>query len=267
MVLYQLADVETPVLSQFSLKGKIAIVTGGSRGIGLQVVTGLAEAGADVAFIYKSSTDAAETAASVARKTGRRVQAYQSDVTDRARIANTIRLITEEFGNGRVDIVVANAGVCANVPSLEYTEESWHYMNSVNYDGVMWTALATGQLFKKQGRGTFIITASVSATLVNTPQTQAGYNASKAGVLQLARSLAVEWADFARVNCVSPGYVLTEMVTKQPKELMDIWLGQIPGRRACHPAELKGTYVFLASDACCYMTGSNLIIDGGFTIP
>lgn len=210
MPLPQPVDVDAPVLSQFSLKGKIALVTGGSRGIGLQVVTGLAEAGADVAFIYKTSTDTAATAARIAEKTGVRVQAYQSDVTDRKAIAQTINQVAEEFGRGRLDIVVANAGVCANVPSLEYTEESWQHMNSVNYDGVMWTAVAAGKIFKRQGRGNLIITASVSATLVNVPQTQAAYNSSKAGVLQLAKSLAVEWADFARVNCVSPGYIHTE---------------------------------------------------------
>lgn len=210
MPLYQPPDVNATVLSQYSLKGKIAVVTGGSRGIGLQVVTGLAEAGADVAFIYKTSTDADETAARIAQQTGVRIQAYRSDVTDRQRVTATIDQIAHEFGKGRLDIMVANAGVCACVPSLEYTEESWRHMNGVNYDGVMWTAIAAGKIFKRQGRGNLIITASVSATLVNVPQTQAAYNSSKAGVLQLARGLAVEWTEFARVNCVSPGYILTE---------------------------------------------------------
>ncbi|KAH6983514.1 oxidoreductase [Ilyonectria sp. MPI-CAGE-AT-0026] len=267
MPLYQPANVGTPVLSQFSLKGKIAIVTGGSRGIGLQVVTGLAEAGADVAFIYKTSTDTDETAANVSKKTGARIAAYQCDVTDREGLERTVNKIVEGFGHGRLDIMVANAGVCQNVPSLEYTESTWQYMNSVNYDGVMWTALAAGKIFKKQGRGNLVITASVSAGLVNVPQTQAAYNSSKAGVLQLAKSLAVEWTDFARVNCVSPGYIYTEMMTRQPKELLDKWLGMIPAGRVCKPEELKGVYVFLASDASCYMTGSNVIIDGGFTLP
>ncbi|KAI0421983.1 hypothetical protein F5X98DRAFT_370052 [Xylaria grammica] len=267
MVLRAPHDVEAPVLSQFALNGKIAIVTGGSRGIGLQIVTALAEAGADVAFIYRTSTNADDTAANVAQKTGVRVKAYKSDVTDRNRITRTINQITEEFGNGRLDIMIANAGVCANVPSLEYEEESWQYINSVNYDGVMWTALAAGKIFKKLGRGSMVVTASVSATLVNVPQTQAAYNSSKAGVLQLARSLAVEWTDFARINCVSPGYVHTEMLTKQPTKLMEQWISMIPGRRVCNPKELKGVYVFLASDASSYMTGSNVIVDGGYTIP
>ncbi|POR35124.1 hypothetical protein TPAR_04662 [Tolypocladium paradoxum] len=260
-------NLDAPVLSLFSLTGKLAIVTGGSRGIGLQIVTALAEAGADVAFIYHTSTNADSIAAGVAEKTGRRVKAFKSDVTDRVGIANVIEEIVATFGNGRLDIMVANAGVCQNVKSLEYTENTWDFINKVNYDGVMWTAIPAGKIFKKQGKGTMIITASVSAGLVNVPQTQAAYNASKAGVLLLAKSLAVEWADFARVNCVSPGYVHTEMITKQPKELMAKWLSMIPGGRTCQPQELKGLYTFLASDASTYMTGSNVIIDGGFTLP
>ncbi|KAH8703137.1 oxidoreductase [Talaromyces proteolyticus] len=267
MPLYQPPDVHAPVLSQFSLKGKIAAVTGGARGIGLEVVRGLAEAGADVAIIYTTSVNAPETAANVAAETGVRVQAYQSDVTIRSDIAATINQITEEFGRGRLDIVVANAGVCTNSPNLEYTEETWARDNRVNYDGVMWTAQAAGKIFKKQGKGNFIITASVSATLVNIPQTQVAYNASKAAALHLAKSLAVEWVDFARINCISPGFMMTEMLTQQPKELFEKWLAMVPARRICDPAELKSAYVFLASDACSYMTGANIIIDGGYTLP
>lgn len=210
MPLYQPPDVNAHVLSQFSLKGKIAAVTGGARGIGVEIVRGLAEAGADVALIYTSSKDAHETAAQIAQATGVRVQAFQSDVADRSAIAATVNKIAAEFGHGRLDVMVANAGVCANVPSLEYTEETWRRNNSVNLDGVMWTAQAAGNIFKAQGKGNLVITASVSATLVNIPQTQAAYNSSKAAVVHLAKSLAVEWTDFARVNCISPGFILTE---------------------------------------------------------
>ncbi|KAL7758420.1 hypothetical protein ACKLNR_010847 [Fusarium oxysporum f. sp. zingiberi] len=210
MPLYQPPDVNTPVLSQFSLKGKVAAVTGGSRGIGAQIVRGLAEAGADVAVIYTSNTATSDAfAEQIASATGQRVRAYQSDVKSRDAIASSLNRICDEFG-GRLDIVVANAGVCANVPSLEYTEETWHHNNSVNYDGAMWTAQAAGKIFKAQGKGNLIITASVSGTLVNIPQTQAAYNASKAAVVHLAKSLAVEWTDFARVNCISPGFMATE---------------------------------------------------------
>lgn len=210
MPLYQPPNVNTPVLSQFSLKGKIAAVTGGARGIGIEVVRGLAEAGADVALLYTTSADASELAAKIAADTGVRVKAYKSDVTSRSDIAQTINQVAEEFGNGRLDIVVANAGTCTNCPNLEYDEESWARDNRVNYDGVMWTAQAAGKIFKKQGKGNLIITASVSAILINIPQTQVAYNASKAAVVHLAKGLAVEWADFARVNCISPGFIMTE---------------------------------------------------------
>lgn len=208
MPLYQPPDVHAPVLSQFSLAGKIVAVTGGARGIGLEVVRGMAEAGADVALLYTSTKDAPEIAAKVSKETGRRIKAYKSDVANRSEIAATINQVAEEFG--RLDVVIANAGTCTNRPNLEYDEESWARDNRVNYDGVMWTAQAAGKIFKKQGKGNLIITASVSAILVNIPQTQVAYNASKAAAVHLAKSLAVEWADFARINCISPGFMLTE---------------------------------------------------------
>ena len=180
MPLYQSPNVHAPVLSQFSLKGKTAIVTGGARGIGVEIVRGLAEAGADVAVIYSTSSGAHDIAANIAQETNQRVEAFQSDVTSRTKIANTINDITEGFANRSLDIVVANAGVCTNCPNLEFDEESWARDKRVNYDGVMWIAQAAGKIFKKQGKGNMIITASVSSILVNVPQTQVAYNASKA---------------------------------------------------------------------------------------
>ncbi|KAJ4364947.1 hypothetical protein N0V83_008563 [Neocucurbitaria cava] len=136
MPLYQ-PGLEVPVLEQFSLKGKTALVTGGSRGIGRQIVQGLAEAGADVAFTYRTATEASETAASIAERTGVRARAYYADVTERIALGETMDRIAIEFANGHLNIVIANAGVCQNVPSLEYDEEAWSHMNSVNYDGAM----------------------------------------------------------------------------------------------------------------------------------
>ena len=208
MPLFTPANPDENVLVQFSLKGKITAVTGGARGIGLEIVRGLAEAGADVAIIYATSTDADDIADEISKATGQKIKAYQSDVRRRASIAATVDQIVADFG--RIDVMVANSGVCANIPNLEYTEETWAANNSVNFDGVMWTAQAAGKHFKQQGKGNLIITASISATLVNIPQTQAAYNASKAAAVHLAKSLAVEWVDFARVNCVSPGFVETD---------------------------------------------------------
>lgn len=156
MPLFKPEHVNTPVLSQFSLKGKTAAVTGGAKGIGKEIVRGLAEAGADVALLYGSSAAAAEeTAREVSEATGQRVQAYQCDVACRSQTADVItNAVCEGFGGGRLDVVVANAGVCANIPSLEYNEESWRANNGVNLDGVMWTAQAAGRIFQRRGRGT-----------------------------------------------------------------------------------------------------------------
>ena len=203
-------DANSPVLSHFSLKGKIAAVTGGARGIGLEVCRGLAEAGASVALIYTSSKNAPSTAAKMSEETGSVVKAYQTDVKDKKTITATLNQIAADFG--RLDICVANAGIAAHHDALDYSEEDWRTMMAVNVDGAMFTAQAAGQIFKAQGPGlhSLIFTASVSALLVNIPQRQAPYNASKAAVVHLAKSLAVEWTDFARVNCISPGFISTD---------------------------------------------------------
>ncbi|RDW62402.1 hypothetical protein BP6252_11835 [Coleophoma cylindrospora] len=281
-------DASAHVLSQFSLKGKVAAVTGGSRGIGLEVVKGLAEAGADVALIYRTTEDAPEKAASIAKANGVHIKAYRADVTIRDSIMSVLDTVARDFGH--LDIVVVNAGVCSNIKNLDYTEESWHHINSVNYDGAMWTAQAAGKIFKAQGRGNLVITASVSSVLVNYPQEQAAYNASKAAVAHLGKCLAMEWAAFARVNMVSPGYIATEstsapnstsglgilesllltssaltVVLNQAEPLRNGWLAGIPQKRIAKPEELKALYTFLASDACPYMTGSNIIVDGAYS--
>ncbi|GAB7325227.1 hypothetical protein MBLNU13_g09296t1 [Cladosporium sp. NU13] len=260
-------DPSKHVLSHFSLSGKVATVTGGARGIGLEVVRALAEAGASVALIYTSSKDATQTAEAISNATGQKVVAYQSDVRSKATITATIEQVAKDFG--KLDICVANAGIAAHHDSLSYDEEDWHEMMRVNLDGAMFTAQAAGNVFKRQGpgAGSMIFTASVSALLVNVPQKQSAYNASKAAVVHLAKCLAVEWTEFARVNCISPGFIATDMLSVHPQEWREKWFQMIPGGRLCDPAELKGAYVFLASDASSYMTGANVVIDGGYTLP
>lgn len=204
-------NASAPVLSQFSLAGKNAIVTGGTRGIGLEVARGLAEAGARVAILY-TSTDpvkADETANSIEKATGQAIKAYKGDVTSPEGISETITKITGEFFGGRLDIVVANAGIATHYAAEDYTPEQFRDIMNVNLDGAFYTAQAAGRIFKEQvsrggKQGRVIFTASVSAILVNVPQKQSAYNASKAAVVQLARCLSVEWVGFARVNCISP---------------------------------------------------------------
>jgi sorbose reductase len=204
------------VLSHFNLAGKTALVTGGSKGIGLEVVCGLVEAGAKVAFTY-SSTAAAEAdqlAASIsAANGGRTVRAYQVDVRSQEEVEAAVQQAAAELGGGRLDIVVANAGIADHIPAKDYPVDKWRDIYDVNVHGAFWTAQAAARVFERQWkqagesvphRGSIIFTVSVSATLVNIPQTQAAYNSSKAALKHLSKSLAVEWVDYARVNSVSP---------------------------------------------------------------
>ncbi|KAH8687485.1 short chain dehydrogenase reductase [Tricladium varicosporioides] len=274
MVLAAHPNPSSPVLSHFSLVGKTALVTGGTRGIGLEVARGLAEAGATVAILYTSTSPstADETAASISQSTGQIVKAYKCNVTSQPEIESVMHVVAKELGGGSLDVVVANAGIATHYAGLDYTPEQFKEIMDVNLNGAFYTAQAAGRIFEKQvaaggKNGNVVFTASVSAILVNVPQKQAAYNASKAAVVQLARCLSVEWVDFARVNCVSPGFIATDMLEVHPEEWRKKWFGMIPAARLCEPAELKGAYVFCASDASSYMTGANLVIDGGYTLP
>ncbi|KAJ0413838.1 hypothetical protein BJY00DRAFT_49103 [Aspergillus carlsbadensis] len=263
MVLSQPANQH--VKKAFDLAGKVAVVTGGARGIGLEVSRGLAEAGADVALIYNSSSNADALAAEIASANNVTARAYKANVTSQAEIEFAIEEIRFDFG--RLDIIVVNSGVTETVPAEDYTVEQWRKIMDVNLDGAFYSAQAAAKIFKEQGRGNVIFTASVSATLVNVPQKQAAYNASKAAVVQLAKCLSVEWVNFCRVNCISPGFIATEILDNHPQEWREKWYSMIPARRMAEAYELKGAYVFCASDASSYMTGANIVIDGGYTLP
>ncbi|KAK7932041.1 hypothetical protein PG985_002753 [Apiospora marii] len=276
MVLPEHSKATAPVLSHFDLTGKTAIVTGGCRGIGLEAARGLVEAGAKVAITY-TSTDPAEAdqiAASLASSSGGGlVKAYKCDVKSPDDVRAVVEKVARELGGSQLDICVANAGIAAHIPALEYGEREWREMLDVNFHGAFWTAQAAARIFEQQfknggdGRASIVFTSSVSGILVNVPQQQAAYNASKAAVTHLAKSLAVEWVDFARVNCISPGFIATDMISAHPEERRKKWFDMIPGKRMCNAAELKGAYVFLASEASSYMTGANMVIDGGYTLP
>lgn len=253
------------VLKAFDLTGKVAAITGGARGIGLEVSKALAEAGADVALIYNSSKTAQDTAAIIASENNVKAAAYKADVGNQEDIEKAVQQIAADFG--KLDIIVVNSGITSSIAAEDYTAEQWKDIMKVNLDGAFYTAQAAARIFKKQGYGNVIFTASVSATLVNIPQKQAAYNASKAGVVQMAKCLSVEWVDFCRVNCISPGFITTDILDIHPKEWREKWFSMIPAQRMAQAYELKGAYVFCASDASSYMTGADLVIDGGYTLP
>jgi sorbose reductase len=202
-------------------------------------------------------------------------RAYQVDVRDPKAVDEAIVSQVKEFNN-RLDIFVANAGI-PWTQGAAIGGDIEHYQNVVrtDIDGVFYGARTVGRIWREQKRsklenfnyGKFIATASMSGHIANIPQLQAAYNASKAAVKHLTQSLAIEWIQFARANTISPGYIATEISNFVPPETKDIWRDKIPMGREGEPIELVGAYLYLASDASSYTTGTDIVIDGGYIAP
>ncbi|KAK5462472.1 hypothetical protein LTS15_002184 [Exophiala xenobiotica] len=252
------------VMEMFSMKGRVASVTGAGAGIGFAVAEGLAEAGADVAIWYNSNDKALQRAEDIAKRYGVRCKAYKCQITDAEAVSATIEQIVADFG--RIDAQIVNHGIPARGGLLESSIEDWHRVIDTDFHGAMYVARATGYVFQRQGSGSMVFTTSMSGHIVNTPRMQSSYNAAKAGLIHLAKSLAIEWKDFARVNCVSPGYIDTEIASWVAKEQKAIWHQLTPMGREGDPRELKGIYLYLASDASTFTTGADFIVDGGYTV-
>jgi len=251
------------ILDRFSLAGRTAMVTGGGQGIGRALAIALAEAGADVA-ILDLNPETAEQVADEIRALGRRSLAIRADVTKRDQVSSAVQSVIDAWGSLIVGVNNAGIGRWADAESM--SESDWDAVIAVNLKGVFNCAQSEGRTMLAQGYGKIINTASMSATVVNRPQNQVAYNASKAGVVQLTRSLAAEWASRGvRVNSISPGYTRTALVD-QVADLVPGWLEDIPMGRMAEVTDLQGAVVYLASEASDYVTGHDLIIDGGFTI-
>jgi sorbose reductase len=253
------------ISGRFSVKGKKIIVTGGARGIGKCVASCLAAEGAEIAILDLSGDLAKEVAHEILTSTGSKCAAFQCDVTNPAQVTATIDTIAKEFGS--IDAVFNNAGICLHKAALDLNFDEWYNIINVNLNGVFLVAQAVGRYFVKNNiKGSIVSTASMSATIVNIPQKQASYNASKAAVVHLTKSLAVEWAEYGiRVNCISPGYTFTDMTEKVDIKLRNIWTDTIPFKRMGRPDELAGAVLYFMSDASTYTSGCDLIIDGCFT--
>ncbi|MCL1796561.1 MAG: SDR family oxidoreductase [Clostridia bacterium] len=254
------------ILERMRLDGKAGFVTGGARGIGKAVSLALCEAGADIAIVDIDIDEASKTAEWLRTETGRDVCAIRADVTSQSDVNAMIDQVLSRYN--RLDIAFCNAGICINVPAAEMTLEQWNQVIGINLTGVFLTAQAAGKVMIKQGSGSIINTASMSGHIVNVPQPQCAYNASKAGVIQLTKSLAVEWAlTGVRVNSLSPGYIGTELILAAPHltALIDEWNSIAPMRRLGKPEELQSIVVYLAGDTSSFTTGSDFVVDGAFT--
>ncbi|CAG8232395.1 unnamed protein product [Penicillium salamii] len=256
-------DTPTNVLQQFQMKGKVVVITGAADGLGYAVAESMAEAGADVALWYNSNDVAIEKAKTLAKENNIKTSAYKVDVSDSTQVSETIAKVAQDFG--KIDVFVANAGMAISKPILEQTLDEYRKQMSVNVDGIVYCAKYAGEVFARQGYGNLIITSSMSGHVVNVPVDQPVYNATKAYVTHFGKSLAREWRDFARVNIVSPGFFDTKMGAG-PDCLQEAYRMSSLGRQG-HVKEIKGLYLYLASDASTYMTGSDVIIDGGYVLP
>ncbi len=252
------------VLDSFRLDGKVAVVTGGNRGLGRAFAHALGEAGAAVAIVARDSAASGATVKDLEDK-GIRALAVEADVADRASVVEASDQITAAYG--RVDVLVNNAGTCIHRPALEVTEDEWNEVMRVNVNGVWNGCQVFGRQMVDAGGGVIVNIGSMSAQIVNRPQWQPAYNASKAAVHHLTKSLAAEWAPLGvRVNALAPGYVRTDMSPIDRPEFKQHWIDDAPQQRAATPEEIAPSVVFLASPASSFMTGSVLVIDGGYTV-
>lgn len=252
------------VLDAFSLAGKVSVVTGAKQGIGRALAVALAEAGSDVAVLVRDAAAVPDLIAEL-EALGVRATAVSADVTDADQVERAAGEVVDRLGP--VDVLVNNAGTCIHRPALEVSAEEWESVLNTNVTGVWNCARAFGRRMIEAERGGSIVNiGSISAQIVNRPQWQPGYNASKAAVHQLTKSLAVEWAPYdIRVNALAPGYIKTEMAPADDPKFKPYWIGGTPQQRAAQPEELGPSVVYLASAASSFMTGSIVVVDGGYT--
>ncbi|OBR08659.1 Short chain dehydrogenase [Colletotrichum higginsianum IMI 349063] len=275
-----------PTLASFSLEGNVGVVTGGARGLGLVMGQGMVYSGSDLAIVdlnmRRVDAQTEEEAELQAKnlieafkrenpeaKRAPKVTAHHADVSDPASVEACIAEVLA--AHGKIDNLVTSAGFTENFDAVNYPIDRMRKLWGVNVDGTYLFAIGVAKhLMERKSPGSMVFIGSMSGSIVNIPQPQAPYNAAKAGVRHLAASLAVEWAHAGiRVNCISPGYMLTALTEKildDNPDLKQKWTSLIPQGKMGQPKDLMGPVTFLLSDASQYVTGADLRVDGGYTV-
>lgn len=253
------------ILDKFRMDGKKGFITGAGQGIGKALADAFAQVGADFAIVDIQYDNAKAVAAELSEKYGRNIIAIHCDVTSPDSVNAMIEKVEETYGT--VDFAINNAGIVNFYPLEEVKLEDWMKVINVNLVGEMLCAQAAARVMIRQHKpGTITNMASMSAHIINIPQTTSSYCTSKAAVAHMTKSMAVEWAKYGiRVNCVSPGYISNEL-NDNFSDATKGWIEATPQKRMGKAEELCGAYLFLASDASSYATGTELVIDGGYTI-
>ena len=250
-------------LELFSLEGRVALVTGGSKGLGEAIARALASAGADIVTCSRHLDEVQRTAESIAKDTGRRVFALEVDVTDREQVEAMVSRAIKEFGN--IDILVNNAGYARKDSMLDADDDYWDYVLKVNLTGPMYCARAVGRHMAERRSGKIINIGSVYSLVGSNGK--AAYAVSKGAILQMTRSLALEWAQYnIQVNVICPGSFETPMnaAALSRPEVVEMLAKKIPMGRSGRPDEIGGAAIFLASEASRFVTGAILSVDGGW---
>jgi gluconate 5-dehydrogenase len=246
----------------FDLSGRVAIITGGSIGLGRQMAEGLAEMGANLVLCARKE-ERCHQAAEQLQKLGIKVMALACDVKNPASVQKMVDASLSEFG--RIDVLINNAGISWGAPVEEMRLEDWNKVIEINLTGTFLCAQAVGKVMIQQGRGKIINIASVAGLGGAPPELPAiGYHASKGGVISFTKDLACKWAAHnIRVNAIAPGWFPTHMSNRVLERYKELFLSHVPMRRFGNEDDLKGAAVFLASDASNYVTGHVLVVDGG----
>jgi len=250
------------ILDLFSLRSKVAIVTGGSKGLGRAMAIGLGDAGAQVVVVSRSKNLIEEASNEIIKKGGKAIP-VPADVTKVEDIEQMAKTVADKFG--KIDILINNAGIAPMNKALNISIEEWDSVIETNLKSVFLMARIVGERMIQQKKGKIINISSVLGKMAS--NTALHYCASKAGIIQMTKALALEWAGFGiNVNCIAPGFFETEMIKEHDETQRKFLMFKIPFKRTGKPEEIVGTVIFLASEASDYITGETIFVDGGYSI-